>query len=95
MKKIFFQAAIAAIFLSCASLTPDSIAGTYTGIIPCADCEGIETVITLTSDNRYTIRWRYLGKEPENLFEDSGTFSFDPNVNVITLKDIEPHSGPS
>lgn len=29
--------------------------GTYKGILPCADCEGIETMVILKDNDRYTL----------------------------------------
>jgi len=39
------------------------VLGTYKGVIPCADCEGIETIISLQSDSIYTVATTYLGKQ--------------------------------
>lgn len=36
--------------------------GTYKGILPCADCEGIETEIVLNADQTYVLTRKYLGK---------------------------------
>jgi hypothetical protein len=33
--------------------------GTYVGMLPCADCEGIETTLTLSKDGRFTLDQRY------------------------------------
>lgn len=62
-------------------------AGVYEGTMPCADCEGIETVIELRDDRTYTATYTYLG-EPEdtNTFTSEGTFTFDPLGATITLK---------
>ena len=35
--------------------------GTYRGILPCADCEGIETKITLSANGTYEYKASYLG----------------------------------
>ena len=43
--------------------------GTYKGILPCADCEGIETTITLNKDETYTSTVKYLGKSSEEIKE--------------------------
>jgi uncharacterized lipoprotein NlpE involved in copper resistance len=37
-------------------------AGTYKGVIPCADCEGIEVELTVNMDSSYTHSMKYLGK---------------------------------
>ena len=37
-------------------------AGTYKGITPCADCEGIEVELTINMDSTYSHSMKYLGK---------------------------------
>jgi len=59
--------------------------GTYQGVIPCADCEGIRTSVTLSADGRFLRARTYLGKE-ENASLDSGVFNWDPSGSVITLQ---------
>lgn len=62
-------------------------AGVYTGVMPCADCEGIETVIELKNDHTYVAHYTYLGtSEDENTFTNEGTFTFDVLGNNITLQ---------
>lgn len=61
------------------------IFGTYKGIIPCADCEGIETEIELGTGNSYSKKTTYLGKENQNVMESSGTFTWNEAGNTITL----------
>lgn len=58
--------------------------GVYTGTLPCADCSGIYTEITLKGD-KYTIKTTYEGKEPNNTFEENGTFTLNKDNNTITL----------
>ena len=61
-------------------------AGEYTGIFPCADCEGIETELELKTDKTYELTEEYLGKGKGNEFKVKGTFSFDQdNPSVISL----------
>jgi copper homeostasis protein (lipoprotein) len=62
--------------------------GTYTGILPCADCEGIETTIVLSADGKYQIKIVYRGKS-NLVFEKSGAFSWNDVGNTITLEGIE------
>ena len=62
--------------------------GTYSGTIPCADCQGIETEIVLTSANTYIIKTIYLGKE-RKLYEASGSLSWNVERNTITLTEIK------
>lgn len=64
-------------------------AGTYRGVLPCADCEGIETLVTLRTDGRYSSSARYLGKN-DKPFTEEGTFQWDATGGVITLSGQEP-----
>ena len=61
-------------------------AGTYHGIVPCADCEGIETLLSIQNDLSYTLKTKYLGKESQ-IFESAGTFSWNEQGGIIQLKD--------
>jgi len=63
-------------------------AGTYTGILPCADCSGIQTTIELTKNEAYKLSRTYLGKE-ENKFDSSGKFTWNKEGNAITLGEGE------
>jgi heat shock protein HslJ len=58
--------------------------GVYTGTLPCADCEGIKTTLTLEQDGNFTQQWQYLGKS-DDFFEMRGTFEWNENGNTITL----------
>ncbi|WP_087543904.1 copper resistance protein NlpE [Acinetobacter sp. WCHA29] len=60
--------------------------GTYKGILPCADCEGIKTELELNSDKTYEIKETYLGKGDGKPFESKGSFQFDnKNSSIIEL----------
>ncbi len=63
--------------------------GTYKGVTPCADCEGIETEITLNTDLTYIIKTKYLGKGDGKVFEEKGSFVWDKNGSTISLKDLK------
>lgn len=62
------------------------VAGTYTGVLPCASCEGIETTVTLT-DSTYNLTMVYLGEDDPNTFKESGTYSWNEDGSTITLND--------
>ena len=57
--------------------------GTYEATIPCADCPGIKTTLTLNKDNTFKITEEYLERNVKN--EDGGSFSWDSSGSVITL----------
>lgn len=62
--------------------------GVYKGVTPCADCEGIETTITLKSDGTFKRMLKYLGKE-DNIFVDEGEFKWNDEGSKVTLKGKE------
>lgn len=64
------------------------VAGTYKGTLPCADCKGIQTTITLNDDHTYMMTQKYLGKD-DNEFKNEGKWSFLPDGNTITLSGIK------
>lgn len=61
--------------------------GMYKGVTPCADCEGIETSLTLSKDNSYVLTTKYLGKSTK-MNEMKGTFTWNTEGNTITLSAI-------
>jgi heat shock protein HslJ len=67
--------------------------GVYMGIIPCADCPGIQVRIALSSGNTYKMDYLYLEQDANNeTFE--GTFQWDEEGNVITLGNLEEKEFP-
>ena len=62
----------------------------YEGRLPCADCEGIDAVLTLNPDETYTMSNTYLGRDVKpyiekgkwNTLRGDGT---DPNATVYQL----------
>lgn len=61
--------------------------GTYQGVVPCADCEGIDTTLTLNQDNTYVLSKTYLGKDGE-AFKEEGSFSWDQTGGVVILEGL-------
>ena len=61
--------------------------GTYSGTLPCADCEGIATRISLGKDLRYTLSETYLGKS-DKVMRSEGRFTWNQSGNIITLQGI-------
>jgi uncharacterized lipoprotein NlpE involved in copper resistance len=68
------------------SMTSVDWAGAYMGVVPCADCEGIQTIITLNSDRTYVRRTKYLGRD-DKVFEQKGAFTWDADGGKIQLQD--------
>lgn len=63
-------------------------AGTYKGVLPCADCQGIETTLTLNKDYTYLLQRKYLGKNIKASTK-RGSFRFDANGSVAKLAGVE------
>lgn len=60
--------------------------GQYKATLPCADCEGIETALTLNPDNTYVLSETYLGTKGGNKPEVAkGKFAFNNQGSIITL----------
>ena len=66
--------------------------GTYKGTLPCVDCQGILTELTLNNDNRYVLSTKYLGKDSVAKVEN-GNFSWTKEGNTIILADVKNKPG--
>jgi len=49
------------IFLTACSAQGNDWVGTYRAVLPCANCEGVETVLTLNADTTYVLKIKFLG----------------------------------
>ncbi|WP_273006445.1 copper resistance protein NlpE [Chryseobacterium sp.] len=58
--------------------------GTYEAVVPCADCPGIKTSLTLNDDKTFSITEEYLDRNSKN--QNKGSFTWDTTGSVITLK---------
>lgn len=58
-------------------------AGTYHGVLPCADCGGIDTTLTLNDNLTYALVQRYQGTNEEN--KVAGTFVWDAAGQQVVL----------
>ncbi|MCM8610858.1 copper resistance protein NlpE [Accumulibacter sp.] len=88
---VLFAAALAACASRVAAL-PDmhdsrnalNWAGTYEGVLPCADCPGIRTRLVLRSDGRFELSTQYVDRQPASVVR-SGRFQWNDAGNTITL----------
>ncbi|MDZ4748339.1 MAG: copper resistance protein NlpE [Saprospiraceae bacterium] len=64
------------------------LAGMYKGILPCADCEGIETVLVLNTDNTFLLKTTYLGKPEGAPNEQTGAMRWNTEERFIVLAGI-------
>lgn len=62
--------------------------GLYSGVLPCKDCDGIDTRLILRKDKTYQLVARYLGipeKETQDVISE-GEFSWEDDGNTILLE---------
>jgi len=62
--------------------------GTYQGTLPCADCQGIETTLTLMTNKTYTLTQTYIKGKTYTL---SGRFEWNLAGSTITLLGTKAH----
>lgn len=62
-------------------------AGVYEGTMPCASCEGIETVVELKDDHTFIASFTYIGGEEEFTTTNEGKFTWDDSGQIVTLVD--------
>jgi copper homeostasis protein (lipoprotein) len=72
------------------SMTSLDWPGTYYAQMPCADCEGIETTLTLNKDNTYRLTRNYQGKAGAQPDIATGTFKWNKDGSKVTLSNQSP-----
>lgn len=69
---------------------PPLVMASYSGVLPCADCEGQEIILTLLSDSSYRKRTLYMGKKStgpgSNEFTDTGKWVMKGDTLVLDTK---------
>ncbi|EMR01510.1 copper resistance protein NlpE N-terminal domain-containing protein [Cesiribacter andamanensis] len=68
--------------------------GTYRGLLPCADCAGIETVMELNPDQTYVLTTRYEGKEAA-MVQSQGSFHWNEAGTTLILENEEGADRPT
>jgi heat shock protein HslJ len=63
--------------------------GMYQGVLPCADCDGIETLLSLEDETNYVLKTNYLGKNIKSTNEVRGLYTWNEAGNTIILSGIE------
>ncbi|MGH8504654.1 MAG: copper resistance protein NlpE [Stenotrophobium sp.] len=67
-----------------APFSVEGFPGTYQGVLPCPNCEGIRTTITFAADHQFQMQEIYLGRSTL-VFHSSGRWTFDPSGNQLRL----------
>jgi heat shock protein HslJ len=73
------------------SLTSIDWPGTYTGTLPCHDCEGIQQVLKLNKDLTFQLSTQYKGKSAAPIVT-TGKFTWNKQGNKITLSNLDKKS---
>lgn len=69
-------------------------AGTYSGLLPCEDCLGVETIIEINEDQTYRLTLRRTNDEEQTEeTKTSGNFSWNDEGSAIFLEQ-EPEMPP-
>jgi heat shock protein HslJ len=64
-------------------------AGTYHGVLPCADCPGIETIVTLRQQGTFQSRSTYLEREGP-VRQQQGRFTWSEDGGTVMLEGDPP-----
>lgn len=62
--------------------------GTYRGTLPCADCAGVKTKLTLYKDDTYRRTIEYLGRD-ERVYTDEGSFKWSEAGDKIFIDNMD------
>jgi uncharacterized lipoprotein NlpE involved in copper resistance len=68
----------------------EEIAGVYRGVLPCADCSGIETTLALSQNGKFTLRSRYLKNRPFSVPAQTGTWKITGAIVELFPAKITP-----
>ena len=63
-----------------------TLPATFLGVLPCADCPGIDHHLDLMPDGSYALRMRYLGRDEDRAFDDIGTWALSSDGITLALK---------
>ncbi|MFC2450066.1 MAG: copper resistance protein NlpE [Flavobacteriaceae bacterium] len=66
--------------------TPKKHIGVFSGKVPCADCPGIETKLTLNEDGSFVLDETYLEKKDGN-FTAKGSYEVSEDGSFVTVKE--------
>lgn len=63
-----------------------SLPATFVGVLPCADCEGIDYHLDIMPDGSYALRNRYLGKDVDRAYDDIGSWALSSDGITLALR---------
>jgi copper homeostasis protein (lipoprotein) len=65
-----------------------NLSGTYEGTLPCADCPGLQTLITLNPDGTFYMEEFYLERSDEPIITE-GEWLLDGDILIFTVNDYD------
>lgn len=63
-----------------------NLPATFTGTIPCADCNGIRYTLNLFADDAYVLKMLYVGRPSPNSQDEIGSWALSSDRRAIALK---------
>ena len=57
--------------------------GVYKGVLPAADCPGIETTLTINEDNTFSLLSVYIDRDTS--FDEKGTYTLEKGYMTLTF----------
>lgn len=91
MKKLLSVLLIVMITITAAmsfGCSQSKLAGTYEGTLPCADCPGLQTLITINSDGTFHMEETYLERSQSPTVTD-GTWTLDKDIITFSSGDYK------
>jgi copper homeostasis protein (lipoprotein) len=76
-----------------AGATEDNFERTWLGVLPCADCDGIQTRLLLVregSEQSYELQETYLGADGEAVFDQKGSWTRESDDEERSLYRLDP-----
>lgn len=64
-------------------------AGTYSGVLPCKDCDGIDVTLSLNKDKTFQQNLRYINSSEEKIKNLEGNFSWSAKADKIILVGVK------
>ena len=59
--------------------------GTYKGVLPAADCPGVETTLTLNADKTFALHQVYIDQK-NGTFDEKGTYTVEENLLTLYVE---------
>ncbi len=65
--------------------------GTYQGVLPCSDCEGVHHTLSLLEHQTFSLKKTYLGKEEKHTTRHQGTYTIKNKRIILNMVESPMH----